>query len=187
MHCLSTNCLHLLGLQAALGMASALGVAAGSDWARQAQDLRQAIRKHFWDADNRRLRYLINAEEVDDRQEIGGWGLACLAGVLDRAEQIGLAGQVERLTHGTPSLWPTYERYALAGGLGRHSGLVWPHVLSFWGEACARRADSVGLGRETHCLAQTAVRLGNFTECWHPLDGRPHGGLQERGDGTIEV
>ena len=179
MQCLSTNCLHVLGLEAAAGMASALGAKAETDWSQQARDLREAIRRNFWDADAGRLRYLVDSQGVDDRQEIGGWAFACLAGVLDSTEQARLARQIEHLNYGTPSLWPTYERYVAARGLGRHSGLVWPHVLAFWGDACARRADEAGLAREARCLAEAAMRHGNFTECWHPLGGQPDGGLQE--------
>ena len=187
MHCLSTNCLHVLGLDAAAAMAAALGSPDGAGWARQSQELREAIRRHFWDERSGRLSYLVDEEGRDDRQEISGWAFACLAGVLDSAEQSRLAGQVERLVYGMPSLWPTYERYAAAGGLGRHSGLVWPHTLAFWGEACARRSDSDGLGRELRCLAKAALLIGNFTECWHPLSGQPHGGLQEKDYGSIRV
>lgn len=185
MQCLSTNCLHLLGLEAALEMAAALAAPTPEPWRAQADALRAAIRGHFYDAPTGRLRYLVDAAGSDDRQEIGGWAFACLAGVLDPAEQAVLATRVERVTFGTPSLWPTYERYAAAGGYGRHSGLVWPHVLAFWGDACAQRRDVAGLGRELRCLAEAAMRHGNFTECWNPVHGGPEGGLQERHDGTI--
>lgn len=185
MHTLSTNALYVLGYQSALALATMCGEAADPGWAGKAEALRAAVRRHFLDQTTGRLRYLVDSMGSDDRQEIAGWAFARLAGIITPEEGRRLASQLERLPHGIPCLWPTYERYAQRGGLGRHSGLVWPQVIALWGEACARDGDVSGLAAAIHDLSTAFDRIGNATECWHPLSGAPDGGLQEF-DGLIQ-
>ena len=185
MQCLSTNALYFMALSAAGEMAGVLSDAQGAAWLAQAETLRGAIRNIFLNPATGSLVYLIDEEGLDPRQELAGWAFACLAGIFEPQEQVRLAAGVVRGKFGIPSLSPTYERYAAMGGLGRHSGLVWPQVVAFWGDACARRGDVEGLGMEVRCLAEAALRHGNFTECWNPVTGQPDGGLQERYEGTI--
>ena len=52
------------------------------------------------------------------------------------------------------------------------------------GEACARDGDAAGLAAAIQDLSTAFDRIGNATECWHPLSGGPDGGLQEF-DGLI--
>jgi hypothetical protein len=179
MHTLSTNCLYVLGYEALIALANGLGEVPDPAWSQKAEALRRAIRQHFFEPGSGRLRYLVDGTGSDDRQELAGWAFARLAGVLSAAEGQRLATLLTRQPFGIPSLWPTYERYAKFDALGRHSGLVWPQVVAFWGDACARDGDAQGLGGAIHDLAEAYVRIGNATECWHPANGLANGGWQE--------
>ena len=62
---------------------------------------------------------------------------------------------------------------------GRHMGTVWPQIQGFWAEAAARAGKPDVFGHELFNLAAHAARDKHFAEIYHPITGKPYGGLQE--------
>lgn len=176
---LSTNCLYHRAYQIAPIMAAELSVSPDPDWTTKAAALRAAINARFWNEQTGRYRYLVDAPGDDDRQEGLGLAFALLFGVADDRQARRIFETVEIQPHGIPCLWPTYPRYARLGGIGRHSGMIWPQVNAAWALACVARGRPDLARRETDLLAEKALRDGGFMEVFHPLTGLPDGGLQE--------
>ncbi len=87
-----------------------------------------------------------------------------------------------------PCGWPNLPRYERPDGMafGRHMGTVWPQIQGFWAEAAARAGRADLFGHELFNLATHAVRDKHFAEIYHPLTGKPYGGLQESlGQGIV--
>lgn len=176
---LSTNCLYHRAYRLAALMAAELGLAPDPAWASQAEALRSAINARFWSEELGRYRYLVDVPGEDDRQEGLGLAFALLFDIADDRQARRVIETVELQPHGLPCLWPTYPRYARLGGIGRHSGMIWPQVNAAWALACIERGRPDLARREADLLAEKALRDGGFMEVYHPVTGLPDGGLQE--------
>lgn len=179
MHTLSTNCLYQRAYAILGEMDAALGVMPDAEHAAKAERLAVAIRQHLWRADAGCFRYLVDPWSTDDRQEGLGHAFADLFAISPQLTVAGLTCTAA----GLPSLWPTYPRYVglttARASYGRHSGLVWPHVEGFAAEAAARAGrPDLAWATIRRCAAR-ALRDGHFSECYHPDDGLPDGGVQE--------
>ncbi|MEI9998960.1 MAG: hypothetical protein WDO13_07215 [Verrucomicrobiota bacterium] len=160
-------------------MAESLGQKVDPSWKAKAEDLASAINRHFWNKQRGSYDYLIDAPHREERQEGLGLAFALLFGIADAAKAQQIFESIYLTPHGIPCLWPTYERYANRGELGRHSGPIWPQVSAAWALACtARGRDDLAM-RELRLLAEKACRDGEFIEVFHPETGLPYGGLQE--------
>lgn len=186
MFTLSTNCAYFEAYMLLTRMARALGQTPDPSWASKASQLKDAINKNFWDAKLGRYITLVDSEGSDPRQEALGLAFAVLFGVADSEQQASLFRHVDLTPAGMPCLWPAYDRYAKAGGFGRHSGTVWPHAEAFWADASARTGHQDLFFYDLTRLASRAVRDGQFYEIYNPISGEPDGGLQEqKGHGII--
>jgi glycogen debranching enzyme len=184
---LSTNCLYYRAYEVAAKMTQVVGLSPDPAWEEKRENLRRAINTHFWSESLGRYRYLVDAPGIDDRQEGLGLAFALLFGVADDRQAERILDSVYLAPRGMPCVWPTYERYAQRGGLGRHSGPIWPQVNTAWALACAARGRPQLALNELRHLAESAVRNGEFIEVLHPETGEPYGGLQENSHtGVIE-
>jgi glycogen debranching enzyme len=179
MHTLSTNCLYQRAYVVIGEMDRMLGGALDTRHAAMAARVKDGLRRHLWMPERGRFRYLVDPWGVDDAQEGLGHAFADLFAISPAAT----VSNLQRAPAGLPSLWPSYARYAGLGGerssQGRHAGLIWPHVEGFAAEA-ACRAGQPHLAWETiDRFAVRALRDGHVTECYHPEDGLPDGGVQE--------
>jgi glycogen debranching enzyme len=186
MHALSTNCLYQRAYAVLGEMDRWLGQPADPHHAAMAATVADGIRRHLWDAGAGRFRHCVDPWGADERQESLGTALAVLFGLGSD----GLIGRMHHEPAGLPSIWPTHARYTGLTGdrpsIGRHSGLVWPHVEGFAAEAAARSGEPAIAWATLRRFAQRALRDGQFTECYHPLDGMPDGGVQEIDPGAPE-
>lgn len=179
MHTLSTNCLYQRAYVVLGEMDRALGEVPDAHHAAMAERMAAAIRSRLWRPEDRTFRYAVDPWGTDERQEGLGHAFADLFGLAPEPT-------IARLAHtpaGLPSLWPTYARYEGLGGTrsspGRHSGLIWPHVEGFAAEAAARAGRPDLAWATLRRFAMRALRDGQFSECYHPVDGLPDGGVQE--------
>lgn len=191
MHALSTNCLYYHAYRVADQIAAALG-RPSPGWGSSADRLRMAINQHFWNPDTGRYRYLLDAAGGCDRQEALGVSLAVLTGVAAPDRITELLARQHVTPAGVPCLWPPYERYrtgtdpanaeTAVDHYGRHSGTVWPHIQALWAQACAEHGRTDLFNAELRTLAGHIRRDGQCAEIYHPVTGRPYGGLQETAD-----
>lgn len=190
MKALSTNVLYAEAYRLAGKMADALGKPDPS-WSGRAEQLRAAIRTHFWNNATGTFRYLLDADEDPARQEGFGHAFALLFDVATPAQVQSVLRRQHLTAHGIPCVWPVYPRYANAAGtsFGRHSGTIWPQVNAAWSAAATRHGRPDLAWNEIQLLAAKAARDSQFAEIYHPLDGRIYGGLQEMpqdGKGIVE-
>jgi len=181
MFTLSTNCVYLHAYDLLGRMAAALGKRPDPLWQEKAARLRKAINTHFWKPGLGRYATLVDPWGTDDRQEAIGLAFSVLFGAADAGQAVSLFRHVHLAPAGMPCLWPTYARYARLGGVGRHSGTVWPHAEAFWADAAARAGHAHLFAYDLTRMADRAVRDGQFYELYNPITGEPYGGLQEAG------
>lgn len=173
MFTLSTNCLYYEAYRIAHRLT---GDAA---YTAEADALRGAIDRAFWDEARGTYRYLVDDAGTCDAQEALGLSFALLFGVADEARAARVVERAVVTPNGIPCLWPSFSRYD-ALGLGRHSGTVWPHAQAFWADAAAPYSPRA-LEHELVALTRNALREGFFSEIYHPETGLPYGGIQEGG------
>ena len=186
MKALSTNVLYFNAYRLLPAMATALGLPEVPQWKKRADQLKQAIQKHFWSAEAGHYRYLVDGHDNTDRQEGFGHAFVLLFGIADPEQARSILQRQHTTPHGVPCVWPPYERYTRPDGtaFGRHSGPIWPQVNTAWAmaaKACGRRDLA---WQELEALATKACRDNQFAEIYHPVTGAIYGGLQEWWDGS---
>ena len=123
-----------------------------------------------------------------DHQEGLGSSYALLFGIADAKQAESVFANQHVTPAGLPCGWPNLPRYERPDGMsfGRHMGTVWPQIQGFWAEAAARAGKPEVFGHEFFNLATHAARDKHFAEIYHPITGKPYGGLQEkRGQGIV--
>lgn len=178
MYALSTNAMFCMAYRAAGKLCR------NNDYLQKATALKNAVQRHFWRADEGRYDYL--AYECDAQEGLGV-AFVLLSGIAD-----GNAGEVLRNVKLTPNgiacVYPSFERYIRAGGLGRHSGTVWGFIQGFYGMALHRYGKTAEFDENLRQMASKACRDGQFSEIWHGDTGEIYGGLQEDApDGRIRM
>ena len=184
---LSTNCLYYNAYATAEKMAGELQAPVDPLWKAKAERLRVAINTRLWDDSKGNYRFLVGPFGNCDHQEGLGSSYALLFGIADsKQSELVLANQ-HVTPAGLPCGWPNLSRYnARTGCFGWHMGTVWPQIQGFWAEAAARAGKFEVFGHEFFNLANHAARDKHFAEIYHPITGRPYGGLQEnQGQGII--
>ena len=168
---LSTNCLYYRAYQIA---AEWSGQAA---YKAKAEALKAAINRTFWNQLRGLYDYLADDFGGCDAAEALGQSFAILFGIADSDQTEQILKNMPVMPQGVPCLYPNFQRYE-PYGYGRHSGPVWPHVQTFWADACAKYAPEK-FCHELETLSQNAVRDGFFSEIYHPYTGERYGGVQE--------
>jgi glycogen debranching enzyme len=179
MFTLSTCCTYLHTYELLTKMATTLGRQPDPAWLEKAAQMRTAINSNFWNANLGRYIGLVDPWGTDERQEAVGLAFSVLFGVADHERQESLFRHTVITPNGIACLWPNYPRYAEHGGVGRHSGTVWPFAEGFWGDAAAQIGHADIFAFELTQMAEKAVRDGQFYELYHPITGLPYGWLQE--------
>ncbi|MFM2091004.1 MAG: hypothetical protein RLZZ127_1493 [Planctomycetota bacterium] len=174
MHALSTNAIHARAYGILGEMDRALGTTPDPHHAAMAARVRDGIMAHLWMPERGRFRYLADPWGGDDRQEGAGHAFASLFGIGPAAAVL----ELDTAPAGLPCLTPGYPRYA-GLGIGRHSGLVWPHVEGLVAEAAARAGRPEAAWAALARMAGRIHRDGMVTECYDPVTGLPDGGVQE--------
>ncbi len=175
MFCLSTNCVYFRAYQAAAEFCRILGLD-GTEYTEKADRLRESINRNFWNEERGSYDYM--AGECDGQEALGD-AFAILFGIADEEKTELTVKNHHVCPHGTPCLWPNFERYEKLGGYGRHAGTIWPHAQGFWARAAFSAGDTADFDREMKLMAEKAVKNGEFHEIYHPDTGAVYGGLQE--------
>lgn len=175
MFCLSTNCVYFRAYEVAAELCKSLGVD-GTEYEIKARALKEAINREFWNESNQRYDYM--AGECDYEEALGN-AFVILFDVADEEKAKLVAKNHHVCPHGTPCIWPNFERYERLGNYGRHAGLIWPHAQAFWARAAFKAGDVKGFENELNLMAEKAVANGEFHEIYHSDTGVPYGGLQE--------
>lgn len=181
MHTLSTNCLYYMAYVIADKMAKHLQLPEATCYIEKAENMKNAINKHFWMEDKGYYRYIVDDYGNCDCQEGMGQSFVILFGIADE-RQIQRIFESQYVTeNGIACLWPCFDRYRQFGEheYGRHSGTVWPHIQGFWADAAASYGRADLFRKELLKLSENAVRNSFFSEIYHPTNGTPYGGLQE--------
>lgn len=175
MFCLSTNCVYFRAYEVAAALCKSLGVD-GTEYEIKARALKEAINREFWNEKNQRFDYM--AGECDYEEALGN-AFVILFDVADEEKAQLMVKNHHVCPHGTPCIWPNFDRYEKLGNYGRHAGLIWPHAQAFWARAAFKAGDKAGFENELNLMAEKAVKNNEFHEIYHPDTGLPYGGLQE--------
>jgi Glycogen debranching enzyme len=180
---LSTNCVYAHAYRIASLMSRELSLESLSNYVERADALTGNIQKHFWNPEKGTFNYIVDQEGICDSQEGLGHAFTILFD-LASPEQTRRVLQNQHVTPaGIPCVWPTFPRYSILDGYGRHSGTVWPFISGFWGEAAIREERTDLFEREFMTLTAHINRDGQCAEIYHPETGQIYGGLQEAGQG----
>jgi hypothetical protein len=184
---LSSNCLYYNGYKIVNKFNKALSLPEEDSFDVKAEKLKEAINNRFWDKENNKYHYLLDADDDKIRQEGLGYAFAILFGVADEKQIEAICQNYYNTEHGIACVWPQYERYNFKDGdYARHSGLIWPQVNAAWVEAMSK-VDKIDIVQtEIINLASKAVRDCQFYEIYHPETGEPYGGMQELDGEMVE-
>jgi glycogen debranching enzyme len=179
MKALSTNCLYYNAYRIAAQMGKILGDSPEQikSFERNAKVLKKAINKYFWSSKKGRYAYFIDENgTIDTSMEGLGEPLAILTEVAgkNRAEQIYKNQYIAN--YGIPCLWPVYPRFKPE--YGRHCGTIWPFIQGFWAWAAYKYKNMSLFASEFENLAKLATQENEFREIYHPVTGKPYGGIQ---------
>lgn len=185
MKVLSTNCIYFAAYQIAGKMNQQLSKDSSS-YIRKAEALKQAINKTLWNEETGRYDYFIDDLQRCNSAEALGLAFSILFGIADdeKAERIFENTFVSE--HGIPCLWPSFERYRIAGHYGRHSGTVWPHAQGYWALAMLHQGHWRAFEKELFSLVCKATADKQLAEIYHPISGKIYGGFQEAGSDGIQ-
>lgn len=182
MKALSTNCAYEHAYRVIARLSAALGEDAVA-WIRRADALKESINAVFWNPVTGLYDYLAGECSA---QESLGLAFTILFDIADADKARSVMEHTYITEQGIPCVWPAFPPYSAAGGYGRHSGTVWPHIQGFWALAALNAGRSDLFTHELFSLARHAVRDGQFAEIYHPADGRIYGGIQEGGGKYLE-
>ena len=169
MYTLSTNCVYEICYRIAsdVGIPGSLPIA---------QQLRNSINQHFWNEETKRYDYIAGECSY---QEGLGLSLALLSDIAEPARAHQLITHTQLTPNGLACVYPSFERYKKSGGIGRHSGTIWPFIHGFWGLALRKYGYTELFDQTLYALAHKACRDGQFAELYHGDTGEIYGGLQE--------
>lgn len=177
---LSTNAIHYAAYLSAARMARVLGNANAVALQAQADALKTAIDRHFWNAATGRYRYLHAPGlelETADSQEGLGLSFAILFGVADGSRSDAIIRGATVAPWGIEDVSPAFQRYSDERP-GRHNNIMWPMTQGFWGSALAMRRDIDGFGALLRQQAELPIRSGGFWEIYNARSGAVDGGWQ---------
>ena len=179
MMALSTNCLYYNAYVLADRMAGVLGIP--QIYGEKARELKQRINRHFWLEDRGYYRYFIDPFGGCDHWEGLGAAFSILFGIADARQTERMLQSWPTTPQGVACVWPSFDRYLSFGEneYGRHSGVVWPFIQSFWADAAAGNGRYDLFEKEFSIIGERAVRDGHFAEIYHPISGEIYGGIQE--------
>ena len=177
--CLSTNCIYFSGYRVLAIMASLEGdEASAKEYARKADALKAAIRRHLYDAKTGRTNYLIDTQGgVHPHQEALGLSFAILFGILDGDEARKAIAETYVSRFGIPSIHPHFKRFD-KDHPGRHNQIVWPFVNAFWADAVLSSGRTDLFSFELQNLAGLALANDCFYEIYNETTGKVDGGWQ---------
>lgn len=159
---LSTNLLHLRGLEVAAALADEVGDPAGAArYGGWADALRTAIRARFWLADEGLFSTFVTTG-LDPapvrRYDLLGSAFAVIFGVADPAQA---ASVLERYPHygpGAPVAWPQQQDTAIYHNRGE-----WPFVTAYWLRAAKASGNGAVAERMVNALVRgAALNLSNM-------------------------
>lgn len=181
---LSNNCVFYEAYMKTAKIADKLGYNAEAKmFEEKAQDLKKSINKNFWRDDLGTYIYLIDEIASCQYQEGLGLAFAILFGVSNAGQNKQILDNLKSTPHGIACVEPTFDRYKLdADSFGRHSGTVWPFIQMFIAEASVKANNIKVYEYELEKLTESALKYDGFYEIYHPITGRPYGGVQEAGD-----
>ncbi len=177
MKALSTNCVYYEAYRLTAEMAKVLGKDPTS-FEEKAAAMKKAINDNFWNEEKGTYDYLVGPYRCD-YQEALGVAYVLLFGIADERQTALVLENTVVTDQGIACVYPSFDRYLVRGGYGRHSGTVWPHAQGFWGRAALEKGFAQGMEHELFTLAERAARDGQFYEIYHPDTGLQYGGLQE--------
>lgn len=176
MYSLSTNCMFYMAYK----IADKLKVGA---YKQKAEELKEAVNRHFRNEAEKSYDYL--AHECTYQEGLG-ISFAILSGIADKEYAKEVIENAKLTTHGIACVYPSFERYTDLGGLGRHSGTIWPFIQGFWGLALKKCEKYSAFDENLRIMAEKACQNGQFSEIYHSVTGEIYGGLQEDApDGKI--
>ncbi len=200
LYTLSTNCLYYRAYELAEKMETELHLKScgcesdsrsfpETPFKKMAQKLRASINHHFWMEKEGTYAYYLASwpeEHLCTSQEALGLAFALLFHIADERQTELIFQNCHIAPAGIPCVWPSFSRYDTSDGqgFGRHSGTVWPHAQGFWADAAAKAGKFPAFFHEFYTLTDHVYRDWQFSEIYHPIDGRIYGGRQE-GDGPI--
>jgi glycogen debranching enzyme len=176
MKALSTNCLYYRAYRI-LGAMAALEGGDPAPWLRRADALREAINRALWLPAAGRYAYFLDMRgRPDAHMEAMGHAMAIIFGVADSERTRSILAHQYISPNGIPCVWPVFPEYGT--GFARHCGTVWPHAQGLWAWACADARDVERFASEFFTLTRLAKTSGDFREIYHPVTGKPFGGVQ---------
>jgi hypothetical protein len=181
MHALSTNAVYYKTYVLLSEMTKELGLEHEEQWCIKAEKLRRAINSQFWNDEKKSYNYLIDPFGNSDAQESLGIAFSLLFEIATDEQRDSLFETTVVSKAGIPCVYPCFERYRdeSPDSYGRHSGTVWPHIQGFWADAAMKYGRHDLFLNEFNALTSHSNRDFQFVEIYHPVTGKPYGGVQE--------
>ncbi len=176
MHTLSTNCLYYEAYRIAHKYTGK------EEYAVKAENMKNAINKHFWNSKLGRYNYIVDGFGGCDYSEGMGQSFAILFGIADEEQIRSVIANQKISKNGIQCVDSPFPRYS-GVEIARHSETVWPQIQAFWADAVAKY-DVTKFEHEVIALMKNVLRDGYFSEIYHPETGERCGGFQEW-DGNI--
>jgi len=177
MKALSTNCLYA-NAYAILAKMAAVSKDDPKSYQEKGQAIRKAINEKLWMEKKGYYAYFLDMNGKQDESMEGlGNALAILFDIAPPGRVEKILQNVHIEPKGIPCVWPVYPRFGKE--YGRHDGTIWPQIQGFWAWACAKARDEKRFYAEFNNL--TSLVRGsemNFREIYHPVTGKPYGGVQ---------
>jgi len=180
---LSTNCVYAQVYRILPRMAVELDLPPLSEDETMANRLRESIQHHFWNPQTGLFDYLMDEEGRCTAQEGLGHAFVILFDLATPQQVELIFKNIRRTPFGIACVFPSFPRYTLRGGFGRHSGTIWPFINAFWAEAALKYNHHELFNEEFDHLTTLFNRHAQCAEIYHPNNGEIYGGLQEGGQG----
>ena len=173
---LSTNCLYVRAYDILATMAKRFG-GDTTVYRTKASSLRAAINRKLWLKDKQRYAYFLDMNGApDDHMEAMGNALVILFDIAGTGRENAVLSNQYISPNGIPCVWPVFPEYG--SDFARHCGTIWPHAQGLWAWACAVARDIPRFSSELLTLTRLAKESKDFMEIYHPITGKPYGGLQ---------
>jgi hypothetical protein len=167
---LSTNVLHYEALHLAAAMAARRHDPRATQYAAQADALKQAINAHFWRTDrDMYMSYIGGDGQPVEAYDLLGISLAITSGVADQARARASLAHYPAWPAGSPVIWPERADQPIY-----HNRAIWPFVSAYALRAARMVNDPERIAHELRSLLRGAALSGSNMENFELLSQRVH-------------
>ena len=169
---LSTNVLHYEALRLAAQMANERKDARAKEYTRQADALKKAIDRHFWNESRGLYRSYIGPSYAPvpvDAYDLLGTSLAILADIPSKDRAARALAEYPVAPKGSPVIWPQRRDVAIY-----HNRAMWPFVSAYALRAARKTKDAERFAFVVRSIMQGAAGAGSNMENYELATQKVH-------------